>query len=188
MRNAGAIPAVLYGHHQESVSLSVAADRIEAALRHGSRVVYLAGALTEQAFIRELQWDAWGKEILHVDLVRISAHEKVEVRVLVELRGESPGVKLGGIIEQHVHGLDIECEANSIPEKVQVNINHLQLDQSITIGDLVLPENVRVLDDPATVLVHCGMPAEVAEEEAAAAAEIEPEVIGRKKAEEEEES
>src|SRR5512146_1908010 len=146
MRDAGQIPAVLYGHKQATLSLTISAEQIETALRHGSRVVDLAGALTEQAFIRELQWDTWGKQVLHVDLMRISAHEKVEVRVPVELRGESPGVKAGGVIEHHVHELDIECEATSIPEKVQVNINHLELDQTITIADLKLPEGVRVLD------------------------------------------
>jgi len=188
MRNAGRIPAVLYGHKQATVSLSVEAEQVEAALRHGSRVVDLTGQLTEQAFIRELQWDTWGKEVVHVDLMRISAHEKVEVRVPVQLRGESPGVKAGGVIEHHIHELDIECEATSIPEKVEVNINHLELDQSITVGDLKLPATVRALDDPLTVVVHCGLPAEAAEEEEVAApGEIEPEVIGRKKAEEEEE-
>jgi large subunit ribosomal protein L25 len=187
MRNAGMIPAVLYGHKQETLSLSVTAEQVETALRHGSRAVDLTGALSEQAFIRELQWDTWGKEVLHVDLMRISAHEKVEVRVPVELRGEAPGVKAGGVVEHHVHELDIECEATSIPEKVQVNINHLELDQSITIADLKLPEGVRVLDDPETIVVHCGVPSEAAEEEEAAPGEIEPEVIGRKKADEEEE-
>ncbi len=186
MRDAGKIPAVLYGHQQETVSLTVVAEEVEAALRHGSRVVDLGGAVTEQAFIRELQWDTWGKEVLHLDLMRVSAHEKVEVRVAVELRGESPGVKEGGVIEHHVHELDVECEATSIPEKVQININHLELNQSITVGDLALPEGVRVLDDPTTVLVHCKVPTEVEEEEEAAA-EAEPEVIGRKRAEDEEE-
>lgn len=187
MRDAGAIPGVLYGHNQPTVSLSMSAEAVETALRHGSRVVDLTGALSEQAFIRALQWDTWGKEVLHIDLMRISAHEKVEVRVPVELRGESPGVKAGGVIEHHVHELDVECEATSIPEKVLVSINHLELDQSITVADLKLPENVRVLEDPETIVVHCGVPTEAAEEGEAAGGEAEPEVIGRKKAEEEEE-
>ena len=117
LRHAGTVPAVLYGHKQEALSLSVSAEEIETALRHGSRAVNLAGALSEQAFIRSLQWDTWGKHVLHVDLMRISAHEKVEVRVPVELRGEAPGTKTGGVVEHHVHELDIECEATSIPRR-----------------------------------------------------------------------
>lgn len=187
LRESGRIPAVLYGHGEQTVSLSLPAEQLEAALRHGSRLVHLAGALTEQAFIRELQWDTWGKSVLHVDLTRISAHERVEVRVAVELRGEAPGVREGGVVEQPVHELDIDCEATAIPEKIAVNINHLELNQSITVADLKLPETVRVLADPTTVVVHCSVPTEAGEEEAGTAEAVEPELIGRKKAEEEEE-
>lgn len=187
LRDSGRIPAILYGHGEQTVSVSLLAEQLEAAVRHGGRLVHLTGALTEQAFIRELQWDTWGKSVLHVDLTRISAHERVEVRVAVELRGEAPGVRAGGVVEQPVHELDIDCEATSIPEKIAVNINHLELNQSITVADLKLPETVRVLADPATVVVQCNVPAETVEEEAGPAEGAEPELIGRKKAEEEEE-
>ncbi|NUQ63393.1 MAG: 50S ribosomal protein L25 [Pirellulales bacterium] len=187
-RAAGVIPGILYGHGEETVSLSVPAEQLDAAIRHGSRLVNLAGAVTEQAFIRELQWDTWGTHILHVDLTRVSAHEKVEVRVAVELRGEAPGVKQGGIVEQPIHELDIECEVSSIPEKIEVNINHLELDQSITVADLKLPPTVRVLEDATAVVVQCNVPAEEAEPAEGVPAEgAEPELIGRKKTEEGEE-
>ena len=77
------------------------ADELETALRHGSRLVSLTGAVNESAFIRELQWDTWGTHIVHVDFTRISEHEIVEVRVPVELRGEAPGVREGGVVVQH---------------------------------------------------------------------------------------
>jgi large subunit ribosomal protein L25 len=186
LRQSGSIPAVLYGHGQETVSLSLSAEQFGTALRHGGRLVNLAGALSEQAFIRELQWDTWGKAVLHVDLTRISAHERVEVRVAVELRGEAPGVKEGGAVEQPIHELDIECEATSIPEKIEVNINHLELNQSITVADLKLPDTVRVLEEPTAVVVQCTLPAEVVEAEEGPAEGAEPELIGRKRAEEEE--
>jgi large subunit ribosomal protein L25 len=184
LRKLGMVPAVLYGHGQETVSLTLPADQIRAAIRHGSRLVGLVGAVTEQAFIRELQWDTWGKEIIHADLTRISAHERVEVRVPVELRGEAPGVKQGGVIEQPVHELDIQCEATAIPDKITVNINNLELDQSVTVADLTLPPTVSVLEDASIVIAHCSVPVEVAEEEALAES-AEPELIGRKRAEEE---
>ena len=96
LRRSGQIPAILYGHGLECVPLSVAADVLTAAIRHGSRLVELTGAANESAFIRELQWDTWGTHIVHVDFTRISEHEIVEVRVPVELRGEAPGVREGG--------------------------------------------------------------------------------------------
>ena len=97
----GRFPAVLYGHGLECVPLSVAADVLTAAIRHGSRLVSLTGAVNESAFIRDLQWDTWGTHIVHVDFTRISEHEIVEVRVPIELRGESPGVREGGVVVQH---------------------------------------------------------------------------------------
>ena len=108
--------------------------RLTAAIRHGSRLVSLTGAVSESAFIRELQWDTWGTHIVHVDFTRISEHEIVEVRVPVELRGEAPGVREGGVVVQHIHEVEIACPASVIPEKLAVNINHLKLNESIALG------------------------------------------------------
>jgi len=185
LRLAGKIPAVLYGHGKETVALSLSADAIDAAVRHGVRLVSLTGTLTDQAFIRELQWDTWGKHILHVDFTRVSAHEKVRVQVVVELRGEAPGMKQGGVVKQLIHEVPIECEVTALPEKLYVNINHLNLGDSIAIGSLELPPTVTILVEPEMVVVQCVQPVEV-EEEGAAAEPAEPDVIGRKKEEEEE--
>ena len=125
LRRAGAIPCVLYGHGEDVVSLAVRGEQISSALRHGSRLVELRGAVNGSAFIREMQWDAYGKEVLHVDFTRVSLDEKVEVTVLVELRGEAPGVKEGGVVELLQHEIELECPAGSIPEKLELNINHL---------------------------------------------------------------
>jgi large subunit ribosomal protein L25 len=185
-RYAGLLPGVLYGHGEETLSLSVPAEALDTAVRHGTRLVKLAGAVDEQAFIREVQWDTWGTHILHVDFSRVSEHELVRVEVNVELRGEAPGVKAGGIVKHLVHQVEIECEATAIPEKLSVNVNHLELGQSITIGQLELPAGLKVLDDPEAIVVECVEPVEELE---AAPAEgvVEPEVIGRKKEEGEEE-
>jgi large subunit ribosomal protein L25 len=185
LRASGAIPAVLYGHGQEPVSLSVRADQIDAAVRHGTRLVALSGAVREQAFIRELQWDHWGMHVLHVDFTRISAHERVEVQLPVELRGEAPGVKEGGVVEQLLHELRLECEATEIPEKLEVSINELGVNGSITAAQLVLPETATILDAPEAVVVQCVVPAAAPEEEIPRVEEVEPEVIGRRPEEEE---
>ena len=188
LRRAGMIPAVLYGHGLECVSLAVPAGRLDAVLRHGSRLVNLTGAVSESAFIREVQWDTLGTHVLHVDLTRISLHEKVEVQVAVELRGEAPGVRAGGVVDQLVHHVSIECPAGSIPEKIVVNINNLKLGDTVAVAALELPEGARVLGDPDVVAVQCVMPVEKPDELAAEAAPVEPEVIGERKKEEGEES
>ena len=186
LRGDGNTPAVLYGHGLESVCLAVSTDALETALRHGSRLVSLAGAVNESAFIRDLQWDTYGMHVLHVDFTRISADELVRVQLAVELRGESPGVKDGGVVEQLIHEVQVECPAGAIPEKLYVNINQLKLNDLITLGQLEIPEKTKVFGDPEALVVHCIIPVEKPEmDEGGAVAE--PEVIGAKKEEESEE-
>ncbi|MEN6458544.1 MAG: 50S ribosomal protein L25 [Thermoguttaceae bacterium] len=187
LRRSGHVPAILYGHGLECVPLSVATDVLTAAIRHGSRLVQLTGAVSESAFIRDLQWDTWGTHIVHVDFTRISEHEIVEIRVPVELRGEAPGVREGGVVVQLIHEVEIACPASVIPEKLAVNINHLALEQSINLGSLELPQGAKILaGDLEEVVVHCVVPVEMPEEGAAEAAPGEPEVIGAKSEEGEE--
>ena len=186
LRAAGRVPAILYGHGLENVSLTVGADELASVIRHGSRLVSLTGVVNESAFIRELQWNTWGTHIIHVDFTRISEHEIVEVRVNIELRGEAPGVREGGVVNQLVHEVEIACPASVIPEKLVVNINHLKLNDTITLGNLELPQGAKLLvDDLEAVAVQCVVPAELPEEGSGEAVPGEPEVIGAKEEEEE---
>jgi len=179
LRRGGAIPAILYGHGQESVSLTVPRDAFVTALRHGTRLVDLQGAVSESALIRDLQWDTFGVDVLHIDFARVSADERITVTVAVELRGQSPGVRAGGVVQHLVHQVEIECLATAIPEKLQVNINHLELLGTITIAQMELPQGVAVLGDPEAIVVQCVEPVEEVEAEAGTEG-AEPEVIGRK--------
>jgi large subunit ribosomal protein L25 len=190
LRKQGKIPAVVYGHKEATVSLSLSAEELISAIRHGARVIDLkADGKTEKALIREIQWDHLGKDILHVDLARVSADERIHVAVKIELRGIAPGVNAGGVLDQPMHTLTVECLAISVPESIRVNIADLQIGGSIYVRELHLPEGVTADADPDAVVVHVSAP-QVAPEAAAAPAATEtaePEVIGRKAAEEEEE-
>ena len=185
-RRDGKLPAVLYGHGQEAVSLLVDADAFTAVIRHGARLVKLAGAVQEQAFVRDLQWNTWGTHVLHIDFTRVSERKKVKVLVSVETRGEAPGLRMGGVVKQAIHQVEIECEATSIPDRLFVNINHLNMGDKITVAQMELPPNVTILEAAEEIVVECAEPVEVVEE-VAGAGEAEPEVIGRKKEEEGEE-
>lgn len=188
LRRGGKTPAILYGHGEEPVSLALKADEIEASLRHGAKVVDLDGAASGKALLQDVQWDTFFHEVLHVDLLRVLAGERVTVDVPVELRGESPGVANGGVIEHLIHSIEIEVALDVVPDKLHVNINNLQLDGQLTVKDITdLPEGATVNLDEDEVIVHCVTP--VAEEEAAEAEEgagAEPEVISKGKAEEDE--
>ncbi|MDR1053321.1 MAG: 50S ribosomal protein L25 [Planctomycetaceae bacterium] len=185
LRDGGNVPAVLYGHKQTTQSLTLLAEELSTVVRHGNRFVELTGDVAEKAFIKEVQWNTWGNRILHVDFARVSEHEKIHVTVPLELRGESPGTKEGGVVKHVLHQIELECEAASLPEHIIVNINHLAFNQTIHVSDLELPENVTSLVDPSTVVVTCALPIEVSTEETKPADGAEPEVIGRKKTEEE---
>ncbi len=186
LRRAGSVPIVLYGHGRENVTLSVSRDVLETAIHQGARVVELKGAVDETAIIRELQWDTWGTHVLHVDFNRIAADESVEVEVSIELRGEAPGVRQGGVLEHLLRSVAIQCPAVSVPEKLQCNVNHLELDASLSVADLEVPESVRVLADADKIVVQIVPPKEELEEEAVAGEKAEPEVIGRKPDDEDE--
>lgn len=183
LRASGQIPAILYGHKEENVALQVPTDQVFAVVRHGGRLVDLKGDVTETALIRQVQWDAYGVEVLHLDLSRVSAGETVEITLPIELKGEAPGAKEGGVIEHVKHEARIRCPVLSIPEKLFISVNGLHKDQALTLGQVMLPEGAALLTDADEIVVHCVPPA--SDEEAAGPAEPgEPEVIGRKKGEE----
>jgi len=187
LRLGGQIPAVLYGHGQESVSLTVPESDVQAALRHGAKLVDVTGAVSDSALIQQIQWDALGSDILHLDLLRVSKDEAVSVTVQVHLRGEAPGTKEGGVLEHLRHEIELECRADSIPEHLEVTVNALHVGESVTVGQLDLPAGVTLVTDPELVIVQCvEAAAEVEDEEALpGAGAVEPEVIGRKPEEEE---
>ena len=194
LREGGKTPAVLYGHKKEVVNLSVATDRLEAALRHGSRFVILGGDVSERAFIKDVQWNTWGDRVLHVDFTRVSEHEHVQLSVPVMLRGEAAGLKDGGVVKQHLHKIEIEAEPTTAAVQevmnreghIDVVINDLGFNEQIKVADIVAPEGVKILVDPETLVVECSPQVVVEVSEEAPADGEEPEVIGRKKAEGEE--
>ncbi len=185
MRATGMIPVVLYGHGEETISLTVSAEQLDSAVRHGSRMVNLAGAVNEMALISELQWNTWGTGVLHADFTRVSEHEKVTTQVTVELRGEAPGVREGGVVEQLIHQVQLECKATDIPDKLTVSVNTLKLYDTITVADFELPADGVVLAKADAVVVQCVEPAKELDEEGADAVEGEPEIIGGRKEDEE---
>lgn len=188
LRADGKVPGVIYGHKEETVPVTLSEHDLAQAIRHGARVVDLkTDKGVETAQIVELQWDHLGKEILHVDFKRVSRDEKIKVDVRIELRGTAPGVSGGGVLDQPLHTLHIECLAVAIPDTIRVSIAELQLDTALHVKDVKAPEGVKILNDPEAIVVQVKAP--LAELEPAAAEAVpgaaEPEVIGRKVEEEE---
>jgi large subunit ribosomal protein L25 len=189
LRKTNKVPCVVYGHKEATLSLSVDHDLILSAIRHGARVVDLnLDGGVEKAQIVEVQWDYLGKDVLHVDFKRVSADERIEVEVPIELKGIAPGAAGGdGVLDQPLHTLRITCPAIAVPDVIRVAINELQLGQSIYVKDLKLPEGVEVLNDADAIVVHVTETKAEPEAGAEEAGSAEPEVITARKKEEDEE-
>jgi large subunit ribosomal protein L25 len=188
MRADGLVPGIVYGHGEAAVPVQMAAADLLGLVRHGTRLVDLVGeGQPETALIRELQWDPFGNDILHVDFARVAADERIHIEVRITLRGTAPGVEEGGVLNHLLHTVDVECLATEIPEEIRVDVRGLHLEQSLHVSDLVVPPGVKVLADPDVVVVQV---AKKLEEVPAAAAEVaeagpaEPEIVGRRVAEE----
>jgi large subunit ribosomal protein L25 len=186
LRSEGIVPGVLYGHGEPAVSVQLHAHDLLGLVRRGTRVVDLASdGPPETVLIRELQWDVMGQDVLHVDFARVRADERIRIEVRLELRGTAPGVEEGGVLSHLVHTVDVECLATEIPEVIRVDVRGLHLEQAIHARELIVPPGVKVLADPDIVVVQVTKKLEevapVAEE---AAAPVEPEIVGRRVAEE----
>lgn len=186
LRRNGRIPGNVYGHGEGSLPISVEAEALDHVLHGGHRVVDLQiDGDTQKAMFREVQWDTWGVHIQHFDLLRVTVDERVEVEVRIELHGLAPGVRDGGVMDHHLRQLPIECLAVNIPEKIEVNINELQIGDSVHVRDLKLPEGVKLLVPTEELVLQINEPMEVPElEEEEEAAPAEPELVGEKKEEE----
>jgi len=189
LRRKGLVPGNIYGHGEAAVTVSAPEEAITPMVFSGHRVVDIQmNGGSELAIIRDVQWDTFGQKILHFDLLRVSRDEKVEMEVAIELRGISPGVLAGGILDLHLHSISIVCPAYSIPDHVYVKINNLGLGDAIHVRDLDLPPEIEVQQDDDEIVVQVTLPVAVEEEEEpeTAAAVTQPEVIGRKAEKEEE--
>jgi large subunit ribosomal protein L25 len=181
LRDSGFIPGVIYGHKEAVVPVTLPKKEVVGHLSHGAHLFDLAiDGKSEKVLVKEVQYDHLGMEVLHVDFARVSLDEKVEVTVPLELKGEPKGEAEGGVLQQIISELEVECVVTEIPDKIVHNVSEMALNDVVHIKDLKLPPGVRVLQDEDLIVATVK---EIAEEEAAPAAEgetAEPEVIGRK--------
>ena len=162
LRRAGMVPAILYGQGKDVVHLSIPESQVNSAVRNNQPYIQLEGASTESAQIQELQWDALGSTVLHVDLTRMDANAMIEVELTISLTGDA-----GASINQVIRTTTAVVPAMNIPNGLVADISSLNDGDSISLGDIELPEKVSLLSDPSTVVVTCGAvaaPATPAEE------------------------
>ena len=187
IRRAGNIPAIVYGHGETPVAVTIGEHDVELAIQHGERLVDLElDGKHVNVMFKEVQWDTFGHQVLHVDLARVNLNESVEITVPVTLVGTPEGAREGGVLQQLVSEVQIQCLVRNMPEEIRLLVTEMNKDDRKTLADLELPEGATLLDDENDLLCQV---VEIAEEEEAEEGEemAEPEVIGAKEEEETEE-
>lgn len=188
VRMQGKIPAIVYGHKEQPIAISLNEHNFIEGLHHGHRLMDVQiGKKKEKMIVKELQYDYSGKKIIHADLMRVDVSEVIRVTVPIELKGTAQGTHEGGIVEEHTDHLEIECKATEIPETIVISVKDMQVGGVLHAGDIELPDGVKLVGSPETLMVTCHLVAaakttEQVEEEIPAA----PEIIGETKEQEEE--
>ena len=192
LREKGKLPVIIYGHKQEPVAITVNLHDFTEKMHHGQRLlsVEIQGRKNE-VLVKDLQYDYLGKKIIHADMVRVNLTEKVKVTVPLEFKGVSAGSQKGGLLDEHLDHLEIECTVTQIPEAIMVSVKGLDIGDNMHAGDIKLEPGIKLITASETLVVACHLPT-VKEEVVVTAEEdeeqpSEPEVITEKKVDEEQE-
>jgi large subunit ribosomal protein L25 len=159
IRQAGDIPAVIYGHGRDPQSLTMNAretERLVKSIAVSSTVIELSiDGKVSRTLIREIQRHPFKRHILHIDFQELVAGETISVKCPIVYIGTPEGVRLeGGILDQIMHELHIEVDPSSIPNHIDVDVSNVKMGKSLHVSDLKLPAGIKVLDEPgATVCV-----------------------------------
>lgn len=190
LRKKGKIPAVVYGKGEENLHVAIDCKAFKHLVEHGARLVQLElEGGKKEVMIKEVHYGTYDHQILHADFIVIDPEALVKVHVEVSLTGVARGSTAGGVVEQELYEVEVECKPRDIPQQIDVDISELDLGSSLLVSDMDAPANVTILTPSEDPVVACHLPHEEEEEEDEAAAPegdaTEPEVIGEKPKEDE---
>src|SRR5215210_2549097 len=132
LRDTGKVPGVVYGHKEAVVPVALPKKELVNHLNKGAHVFDLAlDGKTEKVLVKEVQYDHLGIELIHVDFARVSLDEKVEVTVPLEFKGTPKGEADGGVFQQLVNDLEIECLVTDIPDRITHNVSEMAIDDVV---------------------------------------------------------
>lgn len=175
LRREGLVPGVLYGKGHAR-AIVVGERELRSALTGPSGLHAILDVLIEgqktphHAVLKEYQQHPIRGTLTHVDFHEVRLDQPIQATVNVQLVGESPGAKQGGVVQQVTREIRVEALPTAIPEHIEVDMAPLEVGATLRVADLEAIEGVAFLDDPETVLANCSMPrgiSELEEEEAA---------------------
>lgn len=192
LRKNGKVPGIFYSRVINPIPIAVSEKAIKPFVFTAKTHLISLEVENDKNYecvIKDVQFDPVTESIVHFDLLGLIEGEKFQLEVPIQYHGTAVGIKEGGIVQQVLHKLEIECYPNDIPQFLSVDITNLKLGESIHPSDLSF-ENITILTPPEAVVVavvHPKVEKEAVPAEAAAETPAEPEVIGKGKTAEEEE-
>lgn len=173
LRKAGKIPAVVYGKGLESnINLTLDQKEFKQVLASGSRLIDLDVAGHKQmAVVKAVQHETIGKNILHADFRAVDANTTLHLDVEVVLKGDAVGVQEGGIIEQNLHMITLECLPKDLPASIELDISGLKIGGVLLVKDIPALSGVKFVTHEDVPVVSCNYKSE---DKPAAAAAAEP--------------
>lgn len=179
LRRAGKVPGIVYGANQPAQVIELDHNALYLQLRqeafHASILNMNLEGSTERVLLRDVQMHPWKQQVLHVDFQRVSANQKIHMKVPLHFNNAevSPGVKAGGIVAHVMSDIEISCLPDDLPEFIEVDLSNLQLGHSVHISDLTLPrgvESVQLVRGDDAVVATVQIPKVIEEVEAVEAA------------------
>ena len=190
LRAAGRVPVIVYGGGAETVAASASIKDLAAILRSdsGQNTVFsldVTDADTSDVMFHDRQIDPLKGRLVHVDLRRLTKGEKIEVTVPIHLIGEAIGLKEeGAVLNQQLREIKVLCEPSKIPEFLEIDVENLEMNESVHVSDLKVGEGVEIHEMPETVVASIVLVKEEDLEPTPEADAAEPELVGDKTEEE----
>lgn len=192
IRARGFIPSVIYGQDTEPTAISVEGIELLKTVRDEGRnaimTLDIQGGESVDVMLHEYQTDPVSSDVTHIDFYIVNLTEAMDVSVVVNLVGEAVGSKEGGIVQQPSYELEVRAMPRDIPEEINVNIDELNIGDSISVSDLPVSDSYEFLDDQDATIVTVLPPEEEEEETEEVDLSVEPELVGAEDEEEEEEN
>jgi large subunit ribosomal protein L25 len=184
------VPAILYGAGEPPQPLSFDHNQVLRALENEAFYSHIltihVDGKPQKAVLKDLQRHAYKPRIIHMDLLRITAKEKITMSVPLHFKGENmaPGVKeSGGVLARLLNSVEVRCLPDALPEYIEIDVSHLGLDEALHLSQISLPAGVELIalthnDDQTVVNIH--LPRAAVEEETTAPASAEVPAINVK--------
>ena len=179
LRAGGLIPGVLYGNGGQAHPFSIEERELRRALTgdHGLHsildVVLEGSQKAHHAVLKEYQLDPTRARLLHIDLQEVRLDQAIHTQVVVEVVGESEGVKEGGVLSQVAREVNVEALPMEVPDRLELDVSGMAIGDTLRLADLRVPDGVKLLDDPETVLATVTPPTKIEEPEVEEEEELE---------------